>query len=51
LKILDSGSPPAFAGVARNDHFPLFSRVLQEPQGTLIDTPKRKEQTFRCLAR
>ena len=29
-KILDSGSPPAFAGVARNDHFRLLSRILQE---------------------
>ena len=27
-KILDSGSPPAFAGVARNDGF-LFLEVLQ----------------------
>jgi hypothetical protein len=26
---LDSGSPPAFAGVARNDDFRLLSRALQ----------------------
>ena len=30
MKFLDSGSPPAFAGVARNDDFPLLSRVLLE---------------------
>jgi hypothetical protein len=27
---LDSGSPPAFAGVARNDDIILLSRVLEE---------------------
>jgi hypothetical protein len=29
-KILDSGSPPAFAGVARNDDFLFPPRVFQE---------------------
>jgi len=27
-KALDSGSPPAFAGVARNDDFPLLAKFL-----------------------
>jgi hypothetical protein len=32
MKILDSGSPPAFAGGARNDDFLFLPRVLQEAQ-------------------
>ncbi len=31
LKFLNSGSPPAVAGVARHDDFHLVSRVLLEP--------------------